>query len=279
MNLRTIGWLPVLVVALFAGAFLSSCSPADEEADGIVVGRPADVATLDPHASLSAPCTQVVSNVIETLVYLDEDLELHPRLAESWEWVSDTKLRFHLREGVQFHDGEPFNAEAVKFSIERVLDPDAGLPGRGSISSVTSIEVVDEYTVDIMTDVPYVPLLRQLSVPYSAGIVSPKAVRELGDDFAASPVGTGPFTVEEWSRDDYVLLHRFEQYWGQQAEVAWVKFVVTPEESVRLMSLKTGEADMITNPPAAELADLREDPDYVVHEVPGIRIFFAGMVT
>src|SRR5207237_6950012 len=163
----------------------------------LVIGRPTDAISLDPNKATTAPEVWVYGNIFETLVTLDEKMQVRPALAERWERVNDKTLRFHLRKGVTFHDGTPFNAAAVKFTIERVLDPKTPARGKSWLGPVTGATVVDDSTVDIITSSPFGPLLNHLTMVFVVGILSPDAVKKYGDDFRRNPLGTRPFRVEE----------------------------------------------------------------------------------
>src|SRR5262245_57949844 len=153
----------------------------------VTIARTAEAPSLDPHQATAAPSVYVYANIFDTLVVQDRDLSLKPGLAERWEQTSPTTWRFHLRRGVTFHDGTPFNAQAVKFTFDRVLDkktPARGLSMAGPISGAT---VVDDYTVDISTPEPYGPFLHSMSEVFVFGIVSPAAVEKYGADFGRNP--------------------------------------------------------------------------------------------
>jgi peptide/nickel transport system substrate-binding protein len=155
-----------------------AAAPAAEEeaaATGgtLTIARPTDAVGLDPKVETTSPGNWVMSNIYETLVKLDTDMSFQPALAESWEQVEPNRWRFQLRQGVKFHDGTDFTAEDVKFNIERIKNPED--PGRAAsnLRPITAVEVVDDYTVDIVTDGPYGPLLNLMSLVYGTGIVSP----------------------------------------------------------------------------------------------------------
>jgi peptide/nickel transport system substrate-binding protein len=259
-------------------------APATEEeaaATGgtLTIARPTDAVGLDPKVETTSPGNWVMSNIYETLVKLDTDMSFQPALAESWEQVEPNRWRFQLRQGVKFHDGTDFTAEDVKFNIERIKNPED--PGRAAsnLRPITAVEVVDDYTVDIVTDGPYGPLLNLMSLVYGTGIVSPEAVEQYGDDFTRNPVGTGPFRFVEWQTNDSITIERFEDYWGEPAKLDQVIYRVIPEESARMLTLDTGEADMVMQPAPSQLAIYREDANFTVHEVPGARVVFFGIVT
>jgi len=256
---------------------------SDEEPEGdgegggsLVIGRPSDAVALDPHDETTSPGNWVMSNIYETLVVLTQDSEFEPGLAESWENVDDSTWEFKLREGVTFHDGTEFNAEAVKFSIDRITDPEN--PGRSAsnLAPITEVIAVDDLTVHVTTDGPYGPLLNIMSLIYATGIVSPTAVDESGDDFGRNPVGTGPFRFVEWRSNDVITIERNDDYWGEPALLDEAHYRVIPEESARMLALETGEIDMVMFPAPSQLEIFREDENFKVIEAEGVRVFFFG---
>ena len=241
----------------------------------LTIVRPTDPVALDPHLETTAPGSWVYSNILETLITLSPDMEIQPRLATSWEFIEDNRLRFTLRDDVTFHDGTPFNAEAVKFTWERGFNPDA--PGRWAslAGPFQAVEIVDEYTVDIVTTQAYGPLLYTMTMPFT-GIVSPSAVEALGDGFSRAPVGTGPFKFVEWRANDRVVLEANEDYWRGRPELDRVIFRTVPEEGSRMLSLQTGEADMVLMPSPTDIATLETNPEFEVYEAEGVGVFYLG---
>ncbi len=239
----------------------------------LTIVRPSDPVALDPHLETTAPGSWVFSQVLEPLITLNQDMEVEGRLATSWEFIDATRLRFELRQGVTFHDGTPFNAEAVKFTWDRAFESDP--PGRWKslAGPVAGVEIVDEYTVDVVAQQPYGPLLLTMTMPYT-GIVSPTAVQELGEDFVRAPVGTGPFTFVEWRSNDRIVLEANEDYWRGRPALDRVVFRTVPEEGARMLSLRTGEADMVLLPTPSDLPALEADPDFIVEGAPGVGVFY-----
>jgi peptide/nickel transport system substrate-binding protein len=245
--------------------------------DALVIVRPSDAISLDPHRATTAPEVWVYNNIYETLVVLDEQMNVQPGLAESWERIDPERTRFHLKRGVSFHDGTPFDAQAVKFTIERVIDPGHPARGRAWLGPVIGAEVVNDYTVDIVTDGPFGPLLNHLSMVFVVGMVSPAAVEKYGDEYGRNPVGTGPFAFESWETNQSIVLVRNDDYHGEPARVAAVEFRVVPEEGARMLSFMRGEADILLRAAPAELPLLRDDPRVKVFDAPGLRIVYIGL--
>ncbi|MDB4894320.1 MAG: hypothetical protein JWN15_582 [Firmicutes bacterium] len=243
----------------------------------ITVGRPTDAISLDPQLATTAPEVWVYNNIFEPLVNLDEKMQVQPGLAEKWEWVGDTTLRFHLKTGVKFQDGTPFNAEAVKFTIERVINPKKPARGRSWLGPVTGAKVIDENTVDIITATPFAPLLNNLTMVFVAGIVSPTAVQKYGDDFGRNPVGTGPFKFQEWKTNDSITLARNDDYWGSKPNLDKVIFKVIPEEGARMIAFDRGDIDFLLQPAPSEMNRLKSDKQTNVVSTPGLRILYIGL--
>ena len=269
----------VLAALAVAGAVvLAGPAPVRAQKPGgtLTIVRPTDPVSLDPQLETTAPGAWVYFNMLEPLLTMDEKMQIRPGLAASYEVLSPTKVRFKLRPGVRFHDGTPLNAAAVKFTFERALRGNPPARWASLAGPLAGAEVVDDLTVDVLTREPYGPILRTLAM-YCTGIVSPTAVQKMGDGFSRAPVGTGPFRFVEWKTNTHVIIERNPDYWGDKALLDRVVFKVVPEEGARMIALQTGDADMVLLPAPAQLAALRRDPKYVVHEVVGGRVVFAGM--
>jgi len=235
----------VFVAAMMvAGMSAFAAGEAEEEAvapdQDLVVALLSDAVSLDPHGSNDSPSSNVRTQIYETLVYYDEDMVLQPGLAVDWEAVGDTTWRFHLREGVTFHDGEPFTAEAVQANLERVSDEEFGSERYFLYDMITEVNVVDEHTVDVVTEYPFAPLLSHLAHD-GGGMISPAAIDEAGFD-EVEPIGTGPFQFDYWEPGDEVVVVRNDDYWGEPVALDSVTFRVVPEESTRLALVEGGDA-------------------------------------
>lgn len=222
----------------------------------LIIAELSDASSLDPHGSNDVPSSNVQSNLYETLVNRDADGELVPGLAESWTQVDDLTWEFKLKQGVTFHDGEAFNAEAVKTSFDRLLDPEVASPRAFLFEMVTEVKVVDESTVQFVTEYPFSPLLAHLT--HNGGsIISPKSIEEdyaamkadssvkAGSVIGTNPVGTGPFKFESWTPGTEIKLVKFAEYAGTPVNVDSVTFKVVPESATRVAELQSGFAHII----------------------------------
>jgi peptide/nickel transport system substrate-binding protein len=275
--MRRLAAAGVTALAL-SSALLAACGgDADDGAQSgggtLTVAQSADIITMDPAMHRSRINQTVVRNVFEALVNQDESLNPVPELATEWTQVDPVTWRFTLRDGVTFHNGEELNAEAVKFSIERVLDPAQASPRASMLSMITEVSAPDEHTVVITTAQPAPTLLASLSVNE---IVPPGYVTEVGDEeFAANPVGTGPFTFVEWVANERVVLAANDDYWGGRPEIDQLVFVPVPEVSARIAALRSGDVDIAADVPADLAVSLNGDVEAV--PVSGTRIFFLAM--
>lgn len=225
---------------------------------------------LDPNVSPAAVAHRVMQAIYDPLVVQLPDFSYAPALAESWEMAEDgLTWTFVLRPGVTFHDGTPFNAEAVKFNFDRIQDPETGsFFAITLLGPVTETEVVDEYTVRLHLATPHAALLDSLSSAF-LGIVSPAAVAASGAEFANQPVGTGPFIFERWDKQDRIVLRANPDYaWGSPAfehqDAPYVEelvFRIIPEAGTRLGALQAGEVDLAESILPADIAGLAGGDD------------------
>jgi len=226
---------------------------ADAEGSGgdLIISNPSDIVSMDPALSNDVPSSNVQANVFESLTKQDENMEVQPSLAESWEQIDETTWEFKLREGVKFHDGSDFTAEVVKANIERILDPEVASPRLFLYEMVTEIEVVDDYTVRFTTEYPFSPLPAHLAHT-GGGMVS---LEQIEADYAAmengeapgsvineNPIGTGYFKFDSWEPGSQVKLVKNEDYWGETAKLDSVTFKVVSEGLTRVAELETGDS-------------------------------------
>lgn len=181
--------------------------------------------------------------IYDPIVRMGADGHPAPALATSWQALDDTTWEFKLREGVQFHNGEEFDAEAVKFTIEFLQNPDTKSNYARNISMIAEVQVVDKYTVRIITDGPQAVLVANLA---GVLVLPPKHFADVGREaFNAAPVGTGPYKLVEFSVNERIILKRNEDYWGDPHRIDTVVFVEMPEASTRMAALEAGEVDII----------------------------------
>ena len=266
---------------LLAGAaiaVLMAASPvvAQTPPNVLIVGQIAEPQTLDPQVSTAANDFRILTNMFEGLVrFAEGTLEVEPALATDWT-ISDDGLvyTFTLREGVTFHDGTPFNAEAVKFTFDRMLDEehpyyDTGpFPLSFNFADVTSVEVLDEYTVEFTLGTPFAPFMTNLATNTGV-IVSPTAVAEYGEDFGRNPVGTGPFKFEEWQSNTRVVVSRNEDYWGDPAGMETVVFRPITDANTRVAEMLSGGIDIMVEVPPDNVSMFAEDPSFTVYDAVG----------
>ncbi|HWN02871.1 MAG TPA: ABC transporter substrate-binding protein [Candidatus Dormibacteraeota bacterium] len=269
-----------LLVALTAGA---PPAPA-QSASTLVVGLVAEPVALDPAQVTDLNSTRVARRVVETLVrYADDSTEIVPYLAESWTISKDgLSYTFKLRRGVTFHDGTPFNAQAVKFSFERQFNAEHPANKLGKypfatyfFGGVKAIEAIDDQTVRFVLKEPRASFLAILIVP-AAAIVSPTAVLKLGQDFAVSPVGTGPFKFASWDRGQRVVLEKNPSYWRFPVKVDRVIFRPITEDQARLTELLTGSIDLIVGTPPDFVAQLENHPKVTLQKQVGAHVWYLG---
>lgn len=252
---------------------------AQQQGGNLVYATGTDAQTLDPQFVTDVPTSRVVMHIHETLVYPDDQGEMQGVLAESWEISEDGKIwTFKLREGVTFHDGTPFNAEAVKYTFDRIMDDATGSPRKSATNSIESVTVIDDMTVEFVTKTPFAPFLAQLSA-YNLAILSPTAAKEAGEDYSQNPVGTGPFKFASWSPGESVTLERYDEYWGEPAKLDTLEIRVVPEDSARVLMLLSGEAHVVSNVPPVMVERLEASPEVEVIQKTGFRTIYVGINT
>jgi len=231
---------------------------APAEPTELRVGLSLDVESMDPFFVNQAAGWSVVHALFDHLVERDFDSNIVPGLALSWTIVESQTLEFKLREGVTFHNGEPFNAESVKFSVDRMLGEEEA-PNQSKFKSIDSVEIVDDYTVRFHLNRPDGTLLDSLTSRLA--MLPPKYFEEVGaEGFAEAPVGTGPFTFVEWMPDDHITLAANKDYWeGSYKGMPMVDTVVfrpIPEAATRAAELEAGGIDIMQDVLPDQMDDL-----------------------
>lgn len=249
-------------LSVLLGATALTAGPVLAKDLRIALQSDADV--LDPDQSRTFVGRIVYASLCDKLVDITPDLEIIPQLATSWETSEDgTAITMQLREGVVFHDGTPFNAEAVAANIDRSQNLDESRR-KSELKSITSTEVIAEHEIVLNLAGPDATLLAQLAD--RAGImVSPKAATEAGADFGLNPVCSGPFSFTQRVAQDRIVLTKFADYWNADAiQFDSVTFLPIPDTTVRLANLQSGDIDMLERLAATDLAQAEADPNIVV---------------
>lgn len=239
------------------------------EKNEIAIGVPGDPQNWDPIATFLLDWSTIATSVFEGLVDRTIDLEIQPGLAEEWEYIDDNTLQFKLREGVEFHNGEPFNAEAVKFTFDRLLGEEGAKgPQQANYESIESVEIVDDYTVNFNLKENDPVLLTKLA-GYGAVIVPPKYIEEHGaEHFSMNPVGTGPFKMTSYKQDQETILEKNENYWKEGIpKLDKVTFRIIPEASTRLAELQTGNIDIMKRAEVSQVDAIKGDDKLELLEV------------
>jgi peptide/nickel transport system substrate-binding protein len=204
----------------------------------LVVGAPTDTYVIAPPEKVTLGMYPTNTGIYETLVRLGPDYQVVPVLATSWDFVAPNTWRFTLRQGVTFHDGQKFTAQAVKATMDRIAKAGGGTPGIGP----DSVKIVDDYTVEITPSRPNLRLVQQITHP-NYSIIAP------GSDPATKPVGTGPFTFVEYAKGDHITVARNPNYWGDKAKLDKITFRFMPDDNSRVLALKAGDVQAIYDVP------------------------------
>jgi len=227
------------------------------DADTLIVIQESEVVGLDLMRSSLQNTMSVCYNIHDTLFHPQEDASVKPALAEKWEQLNDLSWRITLHKGIKFHNGEPVNAQAVKFSFDRVKSPEIKSPHKGKLSAFSELVVIDDLTFEIKTTKPYAPGLYMLAIYLP--VVPPKYIKEVGDTkFNTDPIGCGPYKLKKWVRGDAVILERFDGYYASKPYYKKVIFKTVPEASARVAALITGEVDVVSGIPVHKRKTIEE---------------------
>jgi peptide/nickel transport system substrate-binding protein len=255
---------PLLALVVLVSLLLAACGPAATtaapqptqapatdapaeptaapQASEITIVLAEDPATLDPHVSEDGNGRAVNENIYETLVNRDENMEIVPSLATEFSQIDETTWEFKLREGVTFHNGAPFNAEAVAYSVNRIIDPELASDLISNFETITGAEAVDDTTVHITTSGPDPILPARMTFLM---IVEPGHAQADSEAFATTPIGTGPYKFVSWNRGVEVVMEANPDYWGDAPSIQTVHWRPILEESTRLAALQAKEVDLV----------------------------------
>jgi peptide/nickel transport system substrate-binding protein len=238
------------------------------------VAQGAEPATLHPLLETGLVEAGAYGNIYDPLVTLDADGRLIPALAESWEQRDDRSWIFHLRSGVAFHDGEVFDSESVRFTIEALLDPANSSPIRAQLDAIERVETPDAQTAVIVTKQPFAPLIRELTQL----MMIPKAHTErVGfGSLADQPNGTGAFRFVERVRGDRIILESNDRSWSGASLASRVELRRVPDTFTRMATVQTGESDLVTNVPIEQVPTLQAAGVHVVGR-PGVQALYVRL--
>ncbi|MEO3997916.1 ABC transporter substrate-binding protein [Mesorhizobium sp. CAU 1732] len=277
------------ILAAFAAACVVTLGPvahAQTPPNVVVVGQIAEPQSLDPHAVTATNDFRILVNMYDGLVrFADGTLEVAPALAEEWTISEDgLTYTFDLREGVTFHDGTPFNAEAVKFNFERMIDENHPFHDTGPFplafffSAIETVTAVDDTTVEVKLNEPFAPFLSNLAYPTGL-MVSPAAVEQHGKDFGRNPVGTGAYKFAEWQSNQRVVVTRNDDYWDGAPALEAVVFRPITDANTRVAEMLAGGLDIMVEVPPDSIGQFRDAPDFQVFEQAGPHVWYVLLNT
>ncbi len=266
------------IVAVLALGLMCSVQPlmaADIKVLTIGIGVDAD--TLTPQEQTTTLPQNMCDLLYDNLFFQDPDGKLVPRLVEKYGASPDgLTWTLHLRKGVKFHDGTPFNAQALKLTFDRALDPNMRVPLRFAIAMIDSSKVVDDNTLELKLKYAFAPFAPNLSLTL-VNPISPAAIQKHGEDVRRNPVGAGPYKLAEWVAGDRIVMVRNDDYWGPKATVEKIVWKIIPDDSTREAMLRSGQIDVCYKPIPANVAALQKDSKVKVEMPLDTRTIFMGL--
>lgn len=278
MRAASAAWRRAARTAAVAALMATATALAPAGAQTVTLAQGVDPESLDPAYDTLISSVGIMMNIYDALVWRDAAGNVVPALAESWEFPAPDRMLVRLRQGVRFHNGDPFTADDVVFSFQWHLNPDSrSLLVSALRDFVAGVEKIDDHTVMIHMPGPRATIVPTLvRVP----ILPAAAFAAIGQvEFGTRPVGTGPFRFVEWRRNEAIVLERNDDYWRGPAAIE--RFVIRPlpEEFSRFASLVNGEVDIIANLTAERAGEVEANPALKVAGVPSARNMFVGLDT
>ncbi len=284
MGAASLGLVGSLVAGCGSGAPSGTTGSANSSAAAnqtLTIGDAyGDPQNFDPIATFTLAWGEIASNIFEGLVFRSPSLKIEPGLATSWHYVGKTELIFNLRKGVKFQDGEPFNANAVKFTFDRLLGPQGQKgPQYSNYTAIKTVRVLNPYKVEFLLSRPDPTLITKLA-GYGAMIVPPKYIEKHGSKyFGTHPIGTGPFKVVQYIPGSKVVLQRFNGYWRGPAKLKTVVFDFITNNSTRLADLQTGSTQIMQEVPPAQVSLVKNDSSLKLYPVKSPTVYELGTDT
>jgi peptide/nickel transport system substrate-binding protein len=267
------------VAAIALAVLIASFALAQPRNESFIVAQAADTRSLSPLSGTNQQEKNISNQVVERLIQWTPDgTDFVGVLATGWEQIADDRLRLTLREGVSFHNGEPFDADAARYSIEKMIEAP---PYAAFVGVIAGAEVVDQYTLDLVGHGPTPQGLMLHALAMGSFQYPPEYTEEVGilDGFATAPVGTGPFTFVEWVRDDRIVLQANPDYWKGEPSVGYLIFRPISESSARVAALEAGDIDFAIDIPLDAMARLDANPEVVAVSAPGGRAYTLTITT
>ena len=258
-------------------------APATEEVmakDTLIVAINGQPVRLQPQQPVGRLNEIVNALIFDSLTTRDQEGNLIPALAESWELVDDLTWEFKLRPGVTFHNGDPLTSNDVKFTYEElVVNPDVNSPHLTFLQTIQEVVVIDDLTFQIKTSQPDVLLPSRVFDLYGS-VVPQNYYEEVGDeDFDTLPIGTGPFKFVEWVQDSHMTFEANQEYWGPKPAFDTLELRFITDDAARMAALLAGEVDIASNVPPSRVAEIEAASDLDVRSGPSSRFYFVVMDT
>ena len=260
--------IPRIVIMLLA--VLVPVAAVAAPAGKVVIAQGVDPTTLDIMNQQEAPASIIGSHIFETLWERDANLKIIPGLATDMpKLVAPTTWEVKLRKSVKFHNGEDFNAESAKFSLERVKDPK--MRASSNFKPIDNVEIVDPYTIRVHTSKPWPTFLTVMTFAQAA-MYPPKAYKDKQPaDISRQPIGTGPYKFVRWAKDEEIVLESNDAYWRGTPKIKTVVFRPIPDDAVRVAALQNGEIDVAVNIPPHLANPIANHPKLFLTTAPSIR--------
>ena len=267
--------LPIRLLATTALGVSLAASALAQDAGEVTVGLSVAPTSMDPQLGALGSDEAIYRHIYDPLILSDENLQPTPALAESWELIDDTTWEFKLRQGVTFHDGSAFDAEDVRFTLERLptVEGSDGLNAE-KMSVITDLEIVDPHTIRMTTSEPVPDLLTRLFTQFIISNELPADVTTEAFNSGEAAIGTGPYAFEEWNRGEELILSANEDYWDGAPEAKRVVLREIPNDGARVAALLAGDVDVIDNVPPLDTGRLENDSAIEVIAGPASRTIF-----
>lgn len=265
----------IVAASIAVGSLASATSVA---AQTVTLAQGVDPESLDPALDTLISSVGVMMNIYDALIWRNGKGEIVPSLAESWEFPQPDRMVLNIRQGVKFHDGSALTADDVVFSYQRLFDKDSPSPLLSSLKGfVDSVEKIDDFTVQVN-----MPAARATVVPtlVRVPIISKSAFERLGaQKYGVEPIGTGPFKLAAWDKNERIVLERFDDHWRGPAAIKTYVIRPIPEDFARFASLQNGEVDIIANLTAERVKEIESNPAMKWGAVASVRNMFVGLNT